>query len=168
MPPTPPATTSSPTAASSSARFHPLRVRFVQPLQFQECALKLYGAQGEGSALGPKLTSAVENLVDLELRTRPYRDDMNGAGFVVVYQGRSHVHVTIDRWQRENELLHAGFIGAAMAPYNWAASGRGEEIFPDWYLRLLEFERAAWRRHILERAADPDFEAYLSERCSSD
>lgn len=157
-----------PVGTSPAARFRPQRVRFVQPLLLQETAIKLYGAQGEGSALGPKLMTAVENLVDLELRTRPYREDVNGAGFVVVYQGRSHVHVMIDRWQRENELLHAGFVGAAMAPYNWAASGQGEEVFPDWYLRLVEFERTAWRRHVLDRAADPDFEAYLTERCNGD
>ncbi len=135
--------------------------RFTQMLTVRDTALKLYGVQGGGPALRPRLMSAVANLIDLELHSRPYANEVDGAGFVVVFQGRSHAHVLIDRWQRETELLHAGFLGKPDAPHGWEPAGGGEEILTDWYLRLLEFERSEWQHLVLDRASDPDFEAYL-------
>lgn len=156
-----------PSIVSSSAdraQFRPARVRFVDSLEIEETVLKLYGSQVEGVALNPRATQAAQQLAARELRMNGRCDESNGVGFLLVYQDRTGVHVTLDRWQNETELLHAGFIAGGEPPFMFQSITKGEEVLPEWYLGLVEFERNAWRRCVLERLSNPDLAGYLAAR----
>ncbi|MSR47050.1 MAG: hypothetical protein EXS13_08295 [Planctomycetes bacterium] len=141
-------------------RFAPL-VRFVDLLQIERTVIKLYGAQGDAATLSTHLCEATCALIAQELRLNPQAEFSNGVGFATMYPSRHQSDVTLDRWYGELSILHAGFAGQPAAPYAFHSSTKGTEVLPAWYLPLLEFERKAWQRCVLD---DADAAAYLRAR----
>jgi hypothetical protein len=74
------------------------------------------------------------------------------------------MRVFVDYWGNENELFHHVFLSRSGDPNALIPAKSSDSSVCVWDLRLQLFEREAWIKHVLCKAAAPDFQAYLDER----
>ena len=85
-------------------------------------------------------------------------------GFIGVHDGRDACFVFVDFWGNENELFHRVFLSRDNDPAQLTPAAPEDSSVCVWDLRLQNFEREAWIKHVLRRPDAPDFDGYLSER----
>lgn len=125
--------------------------------------LKVYTISHEASSVAMDLLEGAKCVAAEELRERPTRHSHYGVGFLGIHDGRGENQVFLDMWINENELLHRCWVSPKNAP--------GELVKPPydfnsvccWDLFVQCFERAAWIKHVLRRAENPDLEGYLAD-----
>lgn len=96
----------------------------------------------------------------------PYDIDRYGVGFVIVHETSDYAFALYDWWAGQNEIHQRIFSSLptrleAMRPHPTRAIGSV------WELAVIDFERRAWVRHMLD-GDEPDIEAYLADRVTGD
>lgn len=147
----------------AAVRLRHAHARFLHCRRVAGVALKIYGVQGPGNALAESVVHCATALAAREIEAQSFPDQANGAGFLIVDASGGRLHATLDLWVRETELLHAAFVAPRGAPDSWEPPPPGETTLSSPYLTLLAHEQRAWTRHVVARAHDPDFAAYLAD-----
>ena len=136
--------------------------RFIELMTLDGWRMKLYGIAWRGELPQSQLIEAAKRIaadVLLKESAGNYK-----VGFIGVHEGRGASFVFVDFWGNENELFHRVFLSrgndvAALTPATAADSS-----VCVWDLRLQNFEREAWIKHVLSKPDAPDFDGYLTER----
>jgi hypothetical protein len=119
-----------------------------------------------GVACGPRpraeLVTAANRVATDTLPERPDLDGAFGMGFLIVHDAADGCLALVHWWVRPDELHQQVFAAThekprLLAPPLTAAIGR----LPD--LAIIEHERQALLRHVLERPSGPDLDAYLTD-----
>lgn len=148
---------------SSRERFTPFRERraaFLELWEHRSWRMKLYGISITGDPPRPAL---ICNARQIAARTLGQGPSGYGLGWIIVHEGQAGDYVLVDWWTDQDLVqhrLHGAPRGAPSLQYGWP-QGAG---FCVWELAVCWFERQAWVRHVLARAADPHFEGYLRDR----
>lgn len=144
--------------------FDPYRTRSIRFTGLREVGpwrMKVYHIVYEDSDVSPELAAAAleaaENiLVDLEITDRTY-----GVGFIGIHQGKNANFVFVDWWADENELHHRLFLSDAERPDELRPQTPGGAVACVWDLYLINHERSAWVKYVLQPPDRPDIGAYL-------
>ena len=109
-----------------------------------------------------ELVGAAKRLATSVLPERPDLDGAYGVGFLIIHDTKHCCLVTIDWWMRTDELHQRAFVAPAdeprsLQPLTTATIGRISG------LAILDHERQAWLRNVLDRPAGPDIDAYLAD-----
>ena len=110
----------------------------------------------------PELVGAAERLAASVLPERPDLDGAYGIGFMIIHDTKHYCLVTIDWWMRTDELFQRAFVAPpdeprSLQPLTTPAIGRMSG------LAVLDHERQAWIRNVLERPGGPDIDGYLAD-----
>jgi hypothetical protein len=123
--------------------------------------IKTYGIAG-GSRPRAALLTAASQVATGTLPARPDLDGAFGLGFLIVHDATDGCLALVHWWVRPDELHQRVFAAApeqprSLAPPPTASIGHLPE------LAIIEHERQALLRHVLERPAGPDLDAYLTD-----
>jgi hypothetical protein len=140
--------------------------RFMDLLTIDDWRMKLYGISWRRELPRSELLEAAKRLTIEELRHAAPRNYK--VGFVAAHDGKAACVVFVDYWGNENELFHRVFLSRTGDPNALVAARDSDSSVCVWDLRLQEFEREAWIKHVLRKANAPDFRAYLAERLNED
>ena len=88
-------------------------------------------------------------------------------GFVVIHRAADYAFVLIDWWSGQNELRQH-LLSAPLDRPGELAPHPSPAIGCVWELAVVDFERRAWLRHVLDNPNGPDLEAYLDDRDHED
>lgn len=145
----------------------PYRRRRVSALglwSFEDWRVKVYGLTLHGGAPPSALVDQGREIARERL-SRASREDLcrHGLAVLIVHEGENGDYVLVEWWS-DNDILRHHNYGAPKGH-----GGRFVHQWPDpaaciWELAVVEFERAAWIRHVLEPAGGPDVAAYLDAR----
>lgn len=139
------------------------RVQPLQPLEFADWRVKVYGINVEGRTVDPGLIEvarlAAQDTLPQPGVSPPHR---YGLGFMIVHAAIGADFVVICWWGAQNEL----FLRVLTAP-----PGRPQQLLQHsntessvacvWDLGVIWFEREAWTKDMM-RSEGPDVEGYLS------
>ena len=128
--------------------------------------MKLYGIAWRGERPRAELLRAAKEIAAEQLKKE--QGNNYGVGFIGAHDGRDACFVFVDFWGNENELFHRVFLSRSNDPATLALAAPGDSSMCVWDLHLQTFERAAWIKHVLQKADAPDFDAYLAERLNAD
>ncbi len=139
--------------------YSPRAVRFIERVEFDRWALKLYAISYGDQAMDAQDFHEAVALARWVL-PRPARTAQRpGLGFLIAHRGRDVDYFVINWWDRENELFNRVLMREQRAGADWRAGTAGE-LACVWDLEILWFERNAYIAHMLDGA--PDEEAYLA------
>lgn len=139
----------------------PTRCRFLHVDDVRGWKLKTYGIASRPRPR-PELVAAAVRAAPGILPERPDLDGAFGVGFLLVHDTPGCCQALVHWWVRPDELHQRVFVAAPEAPRSLvppltAAIGHLPE------LAVIEHERQAFLRHVLDRPAGPDVDAYLAE-----
>ena len=137
--------------------------RQIQPAGSLECRgwrLKLYGIRGRSRPVPAQLIEAAGKLAADYLPSPALTEDRYGVGFAICHDARDFDTVTLDWWERTNELRHLVFrsLGDSGSFTNITHSGEAACV---WELAIIGFEREAWIDAVL-KAERKNLDEYLS------
>jgi hypothetical protein len=137
------------------------RCRFLQIGELCGWRLKTYGIAG-GSRPRPELVAAAMRVTADALPKRPDLEGAFGLGFLIVHDTAACCLALVHWWVRPDELHQRVFettpdAPRALMPPVTATIGHLPE------LAIIEHERQALLRHVLDRPAGPDVDAYLTD-----
>lgn len=136
--------------------------RFIELFSAGDWRMKLYGIASGRELPRPELVAVAKRIAAEQLARE--NSPNYKVGFVGVHDGRGASFVFIDFWGNENELFHRVFLSRDTDPAKLTPAAPADSSVCVWDLRLQNFEREAWIRHVLQNADAPDFAAYLAER----
>lgn len=134
------------------------RLSFLQLWEPPGWHIKVYGLSASGGAPRADLVGRATAVAARRLAAGPRG---HGVGWLLIHEGEDGDYVLIDWWVGQDMIQHHLYgapRGDDRLRYRWPA-GVG---FCVWELAVCWFEREAWVRHVLSRAADMD--AYLADR----
>ena len=146
--------------------YEPRAFRFIELLSIDDWRMKLYGIAWKGDLPRPELLEAARRVATDTLAKETANNYK--VGFVGAHDGRNACFVFVDFWGNENELFHRVFLSRANDPRALIPAQDSDSSVCVWDLRLQDFEREAWIKHILRQANAPDFDTYLDERLNED
>jgi hypothetical protein len=123
--------------------------------------MKTYGIAA-GSRPRPALMAAAVRVATGTLPPRPDLDGAFGLGFLIVHDTAGSCLALVHWWVRPDELHQRVFVAAQEAPRSLAPPATATiGHLPE--LAVIEHERQALLRHVLDRPAGPDVDAYLTD-----
>jgi len=143
-------------------RYEARSFRFIEAISFRDWRMKLYGIAWQGELPRFALVERAKRIAAEQLgkETSPnYK-----VGFIGVHDGRDASVVFVDFWGNENELFHRVFLSRDNDPTRLTPARPEDSSVCVWDLRLQNFEREAWIKHVLRNSDAPDFDGYLGER----
>ncbi|MCB0579724.1 MAG: hypothetical protein KDD10_10505 [Phaeodactylibacter sp.] len=150
-------------------------IRFLRYLHHGEWTAKIYGiCQGslsnncQDERPGEMLLQRAQEITRRILPTPGITAERYALAFVIIHQARLFNTITIDWWERDNELRHRVFRAYPEAPSRFEDITASGEAACVWELRILAFEREAWMKHILRKVPEPDWEGYLNEQLNEE
>ena len=142
-----------------SEPYAPRPIAFLGLEEIASWRLKLYGIVYRGASPRAELVDAARRLAAREvaaLEPQGYQ-----VGFFGVHDGRGSNFVFLDWWAEENELHHRVFVSPSASPENLEERTGSGLLACVWDLRVICFEREAWRARVLCNPRGPDLEGYL-------
>lgn len=150
-------------------------IRFLQYLRHGEWTVKIYGiCQGalknnhQDERPGETLLRHAQEITRLTLPTPGIAKERYALAFVIIHQARLFNTITVDWWERDNELRHRVFRAWPEAPTRFEEITASGEAACVWELRILAFEREAWMKHVLQKVPRPDWKGYLDEQLNEE
>jgi hypothetical protein len=140
--------------------------RFIELFSIDGWRMKLYGIAWQRDLPRSELLAAAKRIAT-EVLVNETANNYK-VGFVGAHDGRNASFVFVDFWGNENELFHRVFFSRDNDPTALKAAQNSDSSVCVWDLRLQNFEREAWIKHILRKPAAPDFDGYLAERLNED
>lgn len=142
--------------------------RQVEPAGSLECRgwrLKLYGIRGRAREVPAQLFDAARRLAATNLPSPALTLDRYGLGFAICHDACDFDTVTLDWWERSNELRHVVFRSREDVGHfdNITRTGEAACI---WELAIIGFEREVWIDAML-RDGRQDIDEYLSRSMSA-
>jgi hypothetical protein len=147
--------------------YAPRLVRSFAPLVDGDRKLKVYGLYADAARRSTFPSAArLRDLVAAH-RGRTCEGD-HGVGFVILHLGADGTYLLVSEWHRGDMLRHT----VSVAPRGAAADDVFAPVAPAdlvacvWELEVMKFERDAWVRTVMARAAvdEAAVEAYLEAR----
>jgi hypothetical protein len=123
--------------------------------------IKTYGVAA-GSRPRAELVAAARRVTTGTLPERPDLDGSFGLGFLIVHDATGSCRALVHWWARPDELHQRVFVTSSdhprsLALLSIAPIGRIPELL------VIEHERQAWLRHMLDCPGGPDLDAYLAD-----
>jgi hypothetical protein len=127
--------------------------------------LKMYGIRGRDRLVPAALFDAARNLAASHLPTPAHASERYGVGFAICHDAHDFDTVTLDWWERSNELRHLVFRshGEVVRFDNVTHLGEAACV---WELAIIAFEREAWIDAVLKDGSK-DFSEYLQRSLSA-
>jgi hypothetical protein len=123
--------------------------------------MKTYGIAA-GARPRPALMAAAVRVANGTLPQRPDLDGAFGLGFLIVHDTAGCCLALVHWWVRPDELHQRVFVATPDAPRSLAPPATATiGHLPE--LAIIEHERQALLRHVLDRPAGPDVDAYLTD-----
>ena len=146
--------------------YAPRAFRLLQLLQIGGWRMKLYGIAWRSELPRPDLVDAAKRIA-VDVLSKESANNYK-VGFIGAHDGRDASFVFVDFWGNENELFHRVFLSRSNDPQQLSPATPADSSVCVWDLRLQNFEREAWIKHVLRKPEAPDFDGYLSERLNED
>lgn len=127
--------------------------------------LKLYGIRGRARRVPAQLFDAASRLAASNLPSPALTLDRYGLGFAICHDAHDFDTVTLDWWERGNELRHLVFRSQGNVDRFSNITHLGEAACI-WELAIIGFEREAWIDAVLKDGRK-DFSEYLSRSMSA-
>jgi hypothetical protein len=140
--------------------------RFIELLSIYDWRMKFYGIAWNQELPRSELLEAARRIAAETLAKETANNYK--VGFVGAHDGRNACFIFVDFWGNENELFHRVFVSRDNDPNSLARAEDSDSSVCVWDLRLQNFEREAWIKHVLRKSQAPDFEGYLTERLTED
>lgn len=153
-------------AVSKMQPYEKRSFRFIELLSIHDWRMKLYGIAWRGELPRPELVEAAKRIA-ADVLARETANNYK-VGFIGAHEGKNASFVFVDFWGNENELFHRVYLTRSNDPQALTAAQTSDSSVCVWDLRLQDFEREAWIKHILRKANTPDFEGYLTERLNEE
>ena len=137
--------------------------RQIEPAGNCECGewqLKVYGIRGRDRHVPAQLFDAARSLAAGNLPSPARTADRYGVGFVICHDACDFDTVTLDWWERSNELRHLVFRSRGNMGCFENITHMGEAACI-WELAIMGFERKAWIDAVLKDGKQ-DFGEYLA------
>ena len=142
-----------------TGRFQPRPTRSTGVVDHGGRQVKWYEITLDGHPVAPAIVQAARRLADDVCSTA---GESTGVGFGIIHHGAESVWVLLDRWQGDIVSQHT-WSAALDAPTDFALVPPGGPTACVWELAVHSHERDAFIRHVLDPAAGPDVEAYLTD-----
>lgn len=152
----------------SFAPYIPRRTRFIELFELVGWKVKLYGITLDPSTDTSRAVSALKSVVESCLPQPAHTSARYGAAFAIFHTARDANYFLVDWWTEENVLQHRLYRAPLDEPHaheDFAPSGAVACV---WELRVIEYERDAWVKHVLSHGENPDLASYFAARCSFD
>lgn len=142
-------------------------IRFIELHEPDGWRLKVYGIRAGQEPPSPALVRAAKELAAGLLPGDDPGAGHYGVGFMVVHQAADFAFVLVDWWAGEHEV-HQHLLSAPLDRPDRLAPHAGPAVGCVWELAVVDFERRAWLRHVLDNPDGPDLEGYLDARAHDD
>lgn len=146
------------------ARHRPRKIRFLGYEVCDDWSVKLYGIASEGEAPRPALVDAMREQVRERLPRPATGEGRHGVAFAIAHDAADFGFVLVDWWYGRNEV-HQVVLSTALSRPRDLAPHPLPAIGCVWELGVIDFERRAWLRHVLDAPEGrPSLAAYMAER----
>ncbi|MEM7368101.1 MAG: hypothetical protein AAF587_05830 [Bacteroidota bacterium] len=145
------------------------KIVFEEVIRVGEWYVKMYTITKSAEFEHPELyQQAIQQLpVWLEMKNQ-FDDSHAHMAFLIVHAGTIGIFSIVNWWVGTNMLNTHIFLTVPDSPTTFTKiSGTG--LSPCiWELEIINRERIAWMRHVLQRSPNPDYEAYLMDTFTGD
>jgi hypothetical protein len=142
--------------------FEPRPTSFLHLVERDGWTLKVYSIVYGHAPLARELYDDGLRRAMTDLPKPAVTEHRPGVGFVIFHQGRGWHYLVLSWWDNENELpqrVYVKPIDASNTPWRPAS---GSESICVWDLRIIQFERDAYVRHVLG-GESPKLDVYVSD-----
>jgi hypothetical protein len=154
------------TCPSGEATYPSRRVSFLGLEAIAGWRMKVYGLTTEDREPRKDLVRAALAMVRATLPPRSAAcAPTDGYGFCIIHESVRLCYVLVQWWAESNEMHQRLFSTPVTGDEPLARHG-SPAIGCVWELGVTDHERRAWTAHVLARATDPDFDAYLTSTIS--
>ncbi len=143
-------------------------IRLIDVWRYRGWHIKLYGICQHGERPGEPLIRKAKDITRQHLPLPAITTERYAQAFTILHQADLFNTVTLDWWERDNELRHRVFRSLPEKPTPFEEMTASGEAACIWELRVMSFEREAWIRHILKKAEAPDWNAYLEAQLNEE
>ena len=140
------------------------RVQFHELLTVGEWTIKVYTIHTGAELIGSAYYRAIRDWLPAWLALDNGFDARHAhLGFLIIHPGREGIFTLLNWWVGDNMLNTHVFLTDPAEPTAFERiSGNG--LFACvWELAVIDHERRAWTRHVLQRAPEADRAAYLAD-----
>ena len=146
----------------------PRKVRFLGYHGVDEWVLKLYGVAAHGELPRAALLDAMRAEIDARLPRPATAEQRHGLGFAIAHDAADLGFVLIDWWYGRNEV-HQIVLSTTLEEPSRLAPHPLPAVGCVWELSVIDFERRAWLRHVLDNPdGRPSPAAYMAEQYDDD
>jgi len=143
-------------------------VEFIEQAEFGSWRIKVYGISATSQSVPGELATKVIDQIFPHLPQPAVTEDRYGAGFLVIHQGTLRNWFLLDWWEYEDILFHKLFSSPLADPDSIRPENRSSAMACVHELRVINFESEAWKKAVLCKDSEPDFDGYMKHRFDGD
>lgn len=136
-------------------------IRFCGVAEISGWRIKLYTIAGIGDAVAQAYVKAAVEVARAKLPWPAHTADRYGVGFLIIHEAALFNQITLDWWERDNELRHRVFKADGFQPTAFRDITSTGEAFCVWELKVIGFECDAWVDKVLRMPSGDALNAYM-------
>ena len=143
--------------------YRPRRIDFLEVLSVGDWKIKVYTIAKTGNFQYPDFYAEVKaKLPEWLRRENSFEASHEGIGFLLLHAGTEGLFSLVNWWVDHYMLNTHIFLTDPAAPARFTELS-GDGLAPCvWELAVIDHERRAWTKHILQQYPTPDYAAYLA------
>lgn len=144
-------------------------IRFIEIFEADGWQIKLYSISAKQALVPPAYIEAVKAKVPKWLEAAGcYPLDTYRVATLILHEGKEGCFAIISWWIDENMLQLFVYLTPNDQPVEFVLYSDKGIVTCVWEMAVLWHERNAWVEHVLQKASNPDFNAYLKDVLNAD
>lgn len=151
------------------ASYQPRKIKFAEIVQVNDWQVKIYTIARQGDFESPEFyRQAIAQLPTWLTMRNSFDPSHEHLAFLILHAGNEGLFSIINWWVGKNMLNTHIFITDPAVPHQFKRIS-GDGLAPCiWELEVIQHERKAWMKYILQSPHSPDYESYLAARYSGE
>ena len=145
-------------------KFKKRAVKYLDVIEFGDWKFKLYSMKYNELRVTPEIENVIKaSLPDWIKENSQINDFPNyKIGTVIIHEAMDSILVVVNWWVYENVIQNHVYVSEYETPNKFVDFTSKGLRFCVWEMNILWHERNLWVEHVLKKADNPDWDAYLN------